>query len=205
MALCVPVSTPGRYDRRMQSPIALNSRTAASRVGSASTSYHHMSSVTLADVGNTVSAKVEPGGVMDLDGRQYVLQEVHCHAPSEHTVDGTSADLEAHFVHRSIDGNIAVVAVLHDVVESESPIDAFIATPGGPPTTEQLHLVVPTGSRAFHYEGSLTTPPYTPGVQWVVYVDRMPVGQVALAEFTDRYGPNNREIQLATDAEVTIG
>lgn len=172
----------------------------------ASTSYHHMSTVSLIDAGNTVLAIPQPGGIVDLDGRQYVLEQVHCHTPAEHVVDGHCADLEAHLVHRSSEGHLAVLAVLFDAQPGPNPIDAFIHDPGGPPTTERLDYIVPRGSTSFRYLGTLTTPPYTPGVQWVVFTHRLAVGSEALAAFADRYGPNNRALQQVHPEEsITLG
>lgn len=189
----------------MQSPIALVSADARSHTAHASTSYHHMSSVVLKDGRSTVKATAQPGGVMDLEGRQYVLQEVHAHTPSEHTIDGHRADLEAHLVHRSNEGQLAVLAVLYDAAPDKTAIDAYIAPPGGPPSIERLDFIVPSGSTAFRYVGSLTTPPFTSGVQWVVFTERLRVGEDALGTFADLYGPNSRELQDASATMVTLG
>jgi carbonic anhydrase len=189
----------------MQSPIALESATAASHTAHASTSYHHMSSIKLTDARWTVAATAEPGGIMDLDGRQYVLEEIHAHSPAEHTIDGHQADLEAHLVHRSAEGRLAVLAVLFDVATAKQPIDAYIAPPGTAPSIERLDFIVPTGSKAFRYLGSRTTPPYTTGVQWVVFTDRLKVGETALRTFADLYGPNIRELQDSSETKVTLG
>lgn len=189
----------------MQSPIALESTDAASHTAHASTSYHHMSSVVLTDARWTVKATAQPGGIMDLDGRQYVLEEIHAHVPAEHTIDGRRSDLEAHLVHRSAEGKLAVLAVLFDETADRSPIDAYIASPGGAPSIERLDFIVPSGSTAFRYVGSRTTPPYTTGVQWVVYTQRLEVGEKALSAFSDIYAPNIREMQDPSDAAVTLG
>lgn len=189
----------------MHSPIALETATATSHILRASTSYHHMSSVTLSDMGWTVSANAEPGGVMDLDGMQYTLIEIHCHTPAEHTIDGHRADLEAHLVHESAEGKLAVLGVLFDVVDDPMPIDAYIASPDSPPSIHHLDRILPTPSTAFRYMGSRTTPPYAAGIRWTVFTRRLTVGRAALAKFADHYGPNIRELQDSSGTEVTLG
>ncbi|MCB1246872.1 MAG: carbonic anhydrase family protein [Acidimicrobiia bacterium] len=190
----------------MQSPIALDRSRADTAIVHASTSYHHMSTVTLVDVGNTARARPEPGGVLDLDGVQYTLDEIHGHTPSEHTIDGRAADLEVHLVHRSADGAIAVVGVLFETTDGVYPVDTFITNIGGLPTMVHLdHLVPGPPSPMFRYQGSLTTPPYTEGVEWVVHTKRGSVGTEALTEFASRYGSNNRAIQSAGDGSVRFG
>jgi len=193
------------YDELMQSPIALSTQAATPHTSHASTSYHHMSTVVLTDGETTVRAVPQPGGIVDVDRTQYVLKEIHCHTPSEHTVNGHQADLEAHFVHTSAEGAIAVLAVMFDADDGRHPVDAFIAPPGSPPTTEQLDKIVPKGSKALRYVGSLTTKPYTDEVEWVVFTEKLPVGRQALDAFAARYGPNNRELQQVTQHQVTYG
>ncbi len=190
---------------RMQSPIALFTGSAGSHTAHASTSYHHMSSITVADAGFSVRAVAEPGGVLDLSGVQYTLDEVHCHSPAEHTIDDYRADLEAHLVHSSAEGRLAVLAVLFDVIDESQPVDAYINLNSGAPSVHHLSHIVPHGSKAFRYTGSRTVQPYTKGVEWVVYVDRLEVGRDALESFRNRYGGSNRELQDGSGVVVTLG
>ncbi len=189
----------------MQSPIALNSRTSGRHTARGSISYHHMSTIRLVDRGTTVSALAEPGGVLDLDGLQYTLIEIHSHAPSEHTIDGHRADLETHLVHESAEGKLAVLGVMFDVDEGEHPIDQFIGRATDSPTMAHLERIVPTTSPAFRYLGSLTTPPYTSGIEWTVFSQRLTVGREALHAFAESYGPNARDLQDDADTVVTFG
>lgn len=189
----------------MQSPIALESRTAGTHTSRASTSYHHMSSVSLVDMEWTVSAMAEPGGVMDLDGMQYTLIDIHSHTPAEHTIDGHRGDLETHLVHESAEGELAVLGVVFDAGDGRYPIDSFIGAPGNPPSIERLDRIVPSGSTTFRYLGSRTTPPYSPGIQWVVFSKRLTVGRQALVGFEERYGGNIRELQDSSSTVVTLG
>eukprot|EP00271_Cylindrocystis_brebissonii_P006120 TRINITY_DN186_c7_g1_i1.p1 TRINITY_DN186_c7_g1~~TRINITY_DN186_c7_g1_i1.p1 ORF type:complete len:488 (-),score=41.08 TRINITY_DN186_c7_g1_i1:760-2223(-) len=47
-----------------------------------------------------------------VDGRPLQLLQYHFHAPSEHSVDGQRAAMEAHLVHRDPDGGLAVIGVM---------------------------------------------------------------------------------------------
>ena len=94
-----------------------------------------------------------------LDGATYRLIQMHFHRPSEHYLDGHQFAGEMHIVCQSDDGETAVVGVL--LSRADGVID-LAATP------VSLAAVVPSG-RVFRYDGSLTTPPFTEGIKWVVY------------------------------------
>ncbi|BBN18468.1 hypothetical protein MPTK1_8g02770 [Marchantia polymorpha subsp. ruderalis] len=122
-------------------------------------------------------------GNLTLNGVKYELVKFHFHSPSEHTIDGVSFDLEMHLFHKSADGKFAVIAIFfnesHDD-DAESPFlkqvfswlpnitqpDTNVTTMA-PITLESLPL---QGSYA-QYSGSLTTPPCTEGVSWVVMLN----------------------------------
>ncbi|BBN18462.1 hypothetical protein MPTK1_8g02700 [Marchantia polymorpha subsp. ruderalis] len=122
-------------------------------------------------------------GNLTLNGVKYELVKFHFHSPSEHTIDGVSFDLEVHLFHKSADGKFAVIAIFfnesHDD-DAESPFlkqvfswlpnitqpDTNVTTMA-PITLESLPL---QGSYV-QYSGSLTTPPCTEGVSWVVMVN----------------------------------
>ncbi|MEZ5175018.1 MAG: carbonic anhydrase family protein [Acidimicrobiia bacterium] len=191
----------------MQSPIDLTTNLttpAADGARRLSVSYHHLSHLTTEDAGWTVTAVAEPGGVIGIDGTQYSLSEIHCHTPSEHTIDGVGADLEAHFVHQAVSEEIAVVGVMFDPAPGSHPID-MVLTSG--PQIEPIRLsdLVPFRAPQFSYVGSLTTPPFTDNVRWVVLTERLPVGVEALTEFADRYGPNNRPVQPTGSESISYG
>lgn len=190
----------------MRSPIHLeeNEPQSAQRVSEA---YHHLSRVSLRDVGNTLSADIQPGGILTINDRLFSLFDAHCHTPSEHTVRGTPADLELHLVHQDSAGAIAVLAVLFDRSPGIHPVDVLITPPpSAAPLNEPISVarLLPEGSRRFVYTGTRTTPPLTKGVRWVIYEDVQSVGTDALKIFADRYGPNNHPIQPLGGRSVTL-
>lgn len=172
---------------------------------------YHLNSLTFTNKGPTVAITAEPGGVMSYLGRQYDFSELHFHAPAEHTVGADHPHLEGHFIHIGPGRSIAVVAVLFDAAEGTQPIDHLVATipePGEPVSEVRLADIqrfIPLASKRYRYLGSLTTPPCTEGVEWIVMHDRQPVGASALAVYAQRFAPNNRPVQPLNDRTVTLG
>lgn len=72
--------------------------------------------------GHTVQVASPEGNTLTLDGDLFTLQQMHFHAPSEHTVDGRRFPLEAHLVHSDKDGNLAVVTVLFEEGEENAAL-----------------------------------------------------------------------------------
>lgn len=54
-------------------------------------------------------------GHMEVNGTQYFLRQCHWHSPSEHTINGKRFALEAHLVHQSQNGSIAVIGILYNI------------------------------------------------------------------------------------------
>jgi len=116
----------------------------------------------------------EDAGGININGTDYKLKQCHWHAPSEHTVNGTSYDMELHMVHKSSSGEVAVVAILYKFGHPDPFISKFLHQVK---TVDHkgidLGVVNPWkikfGSRKYYrYLGSLTVPPCTEGVLWTV-------------------------------------
>lgn len=120
----------------------------------------------------TEEAEVEPGsGHVTVAGTRYDLVQFHFHTPSEHQFGGRNTPLEMHLVHRSAAGRLLVVGVPL-VVGAHSVVDDVLArlSPecGAPVDIAPIDLnrLLPLGHQTLHYTGSLTTAPFTEGVEW---------------------------------------
>ena len=165
----------------------------------------------ITNTGDFIKVKYEEGGGIQLDGRMYRLSEIHAHYPAEHTIDGEQFALETHLVHTRDSGEIAVVGILYRLSDASSAIQSIIANapsrgeddakPHSPVTPDEL---IPTDSGYYAYSGSLTTPPYTEGVQWIVMSDAQEVSEeqvTRLAALTGG-GTNSRAIQPLNGRQI---
>jgi carbonic anhydrase len=155
---------------------------------------------------------------------EYRLAQYHFHAPSEHTLNGESYDVEAHLVHQNADGRLAVVGVFLDEAESPAPLlDSVIGNApeeaGEEVEVEEesnpLEILPVEGSNTvtsyYAYPGSLTTPGCSEGVRWIVLADTLGASPTAterlhelIAGFPgyDGYENNNRPTQPLGDRTI---
>lgn len=156
------------------------------------------------DNGHTIQVAVGDGS-LTVTGKTYDLIQFHFHRPSEERINGKYFDMVAHLVHRSDDGKLAVVAVLMErgpenpfiqTIWNNLPLDKNIDVA---PTnaTLDLNAFLPTSRSYFTYMGSLTTPPCTEGVLWMVMKQPVSISPEQVAIFSRLYRNNARPIQPA--------
>jgi carbonic anhydrase len=156
------------------------------------------------DNGHTVQINVGTGNSIEVMGRRYDLVQFHFHRPSEERINGRQFDMVVHLVHKDIDGRLAVVAVLLDrgsaqpIVQSvwnNLPLEKGdeIAARGA----INLNELLPAERSYFTYMGSLTTPPCSEGVLWMVMKQPVTISADQIGIFARLYPMNARPIQSA--------
>lgn len=158
--------------------------------------------VAVENTGHTIQVNPDPGSGIVLDGVRYDLQQFHFHHGSEHTVDGVRLALEMHLVHRGHGGALAVVGVLFEEGETNGTLASVWAhLPVGPappvvvPGSLDLSALLPTCRTTWRYQGSLTTPPCTEGVAWVILTAPLALSAAQLDTFAALYPNNYRPVQ----------
>lgn len=162
--------------------------------------------------GHTIQVTNDVPMALDLRDEHFELVQFHFHAPSEHTFDGKHAPLEIHFVHKSAGGRLAVLGALIEEGEHEpllDPIlDALPARPGDSRHLEGLDLDMsqlrPLPQKYFAYEGSLTTPPCSEGVLWIVMGEMREFSPDQMAALTSHLHDNNRPVQPLGDRQLSL-
>lgn len=167
---------------------------------------------TTADNGHTVQFTVDDGPVTVVAGAPHRLLQVHHHADSEHTVGGEPSAAEFHFVHADAAGDLLVLGVLAEVGAHNPAYEDYVAgaTAGtGHETSADLAAMLPTERSFATYEGSLTTPPCTEGVRWVVFDDPVELGRDQLDELLAAHADNTRPVQelgeRTVEHELSLG
>ena len=158
-------------------------------------------------VHNGHTIEVRPGRENQIvaRGKNYKLLQFHFHHPSEERFNGKSFALDAHFVHRAEDGELAVVTVLFDEgggnpelqrLWDYMPLDANDTSRSGEGVTfNPLSMLPADRAKYLQYVGSLTTPPCTEGVVWIVLRQPVSVSAEQIALFRKMVGSNARPVQ----------
>jgi carbonic anhydrase len=167
--------------------------------------------------GHSFQARSESTRIVLLDGHSYQFLQGHFHDPSEHHIDGVSYAMELHLVHKDSEGKLLVIGVLAQEGEEQKELARLGAwvekqvghrmVQSGEEVTRSdqfdLMKVLPKDLKHFYaYGGSLTTPPCTEGVQWVVLKEPIELSKAQISRFMQAYGPIARPVQPLRDREI---
>lgn len=156
------------------------------------------------DNGHTVQVNVAPGNSIEVGGRRFELVQFHFHRPSEERVDGKQFDMVAHLVHKDLEGRLAVVAVLLERGSAHAAVQSVwnnLPLEKGEEQAARATLnvadLLPVDRSYFTYMGSLTTPPCSEGVLWMVMKAPVPISSSQIDIFAHLYPMNARPIQAS--------
>ncbi len=108
---------------------------------------------------------------------------------------------EAQWGHEAEEGDLAVIGVFLEAGESHTAIqEIWDAIPDVGASPERLagldpNALLPAGRSYFRYAGSLTTPPCSEVVSWVVMTGAIAVSQDQVDAFAALYPMNARPVQ----------
>jgi len=162
--------------------------------------------------GHTIQVAYDKGSFITYNEIQYQLLQFHFHHPSEHTLNGEVFDMELHFVHRDANGSLAVVGVMLTEGETDNPafaalFDHLPTEKGDPQITElsvDANILLPQSHLFSTYVGSLTTPPCTEGVRWLVLTTPVELSAKQIAAFDEIFERDNRPVQPLNDRDLLL-
>ncbi|MDX9707723.1 MAG: carbonic anhydrase family protein, partial [Azospira sp.] len=159
--------------------------------------------LTITDTGKLIEVSGAGGGHITVEGEDYELQHARFRLPAEEIVDGKRAAMSVQFEHRSQSGKIAVLAV--PLVEGKEnrlvrqlltalPLERGKAhAPAG--VKVDLGVFIPQKRDYYTYSGSLTMPPCTESVTWLVLKQPATLSKEQIADFAKAYRDNVRPVQ----------
>lgn len=153
--------------------------------------------------GHTVQVKYPLGSYIKIGGKRYELLQYHFHTPSEHKKEGFNYPMEVHLVHSDGDGNLAVIGILFQEGEANPHIDKLLGYIPKEKNKLQLHEndslnpvnFLPGNTEFYKYSGSLTTPPCSEGVYWMVFKQPVEASARQLMQMNEVMGENARPVQ----------
>jgi carbonic anhydrase len=163
---------------------------------------YHPSSFNEIDNGHTIQVTVGGGNFITVGNQTYELEQFHFHRPSEERVNGKGTEMVIHLVHKSAEGKLAIVAVLlergkqHSLIQTvwnNLPLEKHELV--APSVVLDLKDVLPEKREYYTYMGSLSEPPCTEGVLWLVMKQPMQASPAQMALFSRLYPLNARPVQ----------
>lgn len=187
-------------NRENQSPVDLHDAHAHSK-NSLDLIRHQATHFKIENNGHTLQpTPLKEQTQITIDGTVFELKQFHFHTPSEHTFRGKHFAMEAHFVHQSAKGELAVLSTMFKVgAENPAlvPLTAKMLKAGE--SVEQVIYpaeLFPKKTAHFRLNGSLTTPPCSEGVHWIVYKNPVTASTAQIAAMKAIIGQdNNRPVQ----------
>jgi carbonic anhydrase len=173
--------------------------------------YWKNTSTNIVNNGHTIQYNIDQNTGADnasyltLNGQRYDLLQFHLHAASEHTVNGEHYPVEIHFVHRNATtGKLAVIGVFVEEgaanpffnnIANTWPTDVGSYTDAA---TYNPNTLMPAGynnsstAHFWYYDGSLTTPPCSEIVNWMVWSTTITASHDQIQQMEDMLHENYR-------------
>jgi len=186
-----------------QSPINIDDSVTLRGPAEAIVFDYNTSSATVVNNGHTIQIDVIGDNGIMVRGSRFQLLQLHFHHPSEERINHRGFPMVAHLVHKNYMGQLAVVAVLLEVGEANPVINKFWTyMPLGkgdrvamPPGSFDLSQMLPKDQRYYQFMGSLTTPPCTEDVLWMILKQPVTLSQAQMRMFAQQFPNNARPVQ----------
>lgn len=195
---------------KRQSPIAISDDITLQGPAEAVQFHYTPSSATVINNGHTIQVDVEGDNSITVRNSTYKLLQFHFHTPSEEMINSKRYAMVAHLVHKNEAGQLAVVAVLLELGEPNSLIDT-VWTYMPLDTNDRVRIpnavidvneILPADQRYYQFMGSLTTPPCTEGVLWMVIKQPLRISRAQFKLFSQQFPFNARPVQAVNGRPV---
>lgn len=171
---------------------------------------YKQSPLNISNNGHTVQVNYNSGSNVKIGNKQYNLQQVHFHTPSEHAVEGKNSPMEVHFVHKDQQGKLGVIGVLVEQGKENKELqniwNNIPKTPGQNVSFNNVKVnaekLIPQNKQYFSYTGSLTTPPCSEQVSWYVIKQPIQASKQQIKAFKNFYQYNARPQQPLKGRQV---
>ena len=187
-----------------QSPINLKDKAGVGTMGLPQLDIHYRDvPLKIVNNGHTVQVNYPLGSYIKLAGHRYELLQFHFHTPSEHQKDGFNYPMEVHLVHKDGDGNLAVMGVIFQEGEENPEIQTLLSNLPKEIGKEEVRrgasinpvMFIPGNTEFYKYSGSLTTPPCSEGVYWMVFKNPIEASIEQIQQLNEVMGENARPVQ----------
>jgi len=173
--------------------------------------YYEPTEFTVENNGHTIQANATTdSNLLVIEGNEYKLLQFHFHTPSEHQFNSQNFDMELHLVHSDKNGNLAVLGIM---IQNGKKNELLAGMWNELPKEESikdisekylidLKALLPKNQTSYEYEGSLTTPPCTEEVKWMVFEQPIEMSRAQIQAFQKIIPHNRRPVQPINEREI---
>ena len=164
--------------------------------------------------GHTIQLNYDSGSFLQVGNDRYQLLQFHFHTPSEEAIGGQRYPMVAHLVHKNEAGQLAVIALLINQGSTDNPILKKLweklptntnETRNYATVTYNIADLLPQNRSYWTLMGSLTTPPCSEGVRWLVLKNPLYISAKQIARFKKEFPMNARPLQALQQRIVING
>jgi len=212
---------PRQSAQMAQSPINIISNKAEKDFKQQFSFAFHSDFDAVENLGHTIQVDFKKGSTCTVKGKEYTSKQFHFHTPSEHLIDGVTYPLEMHIVNARTDSSnpdkpsYVVLSVMFKMGKENKFLKEFLndfpnkegekhPLQGSEVKLDDLLSQFPTNDMKsyFAYNGSLTTPPFTEGVQWVILKHVPEASEEQIMKIEKLEGNNARHVQAINDRKI---
>jgi carbonic anhydrase len=172
------------------------------------------------NLGHTIQVDFSKGSITLVNGNSYELKQLHFHTPSEHLIDGMTFPMEMHVVSKLNDSiknggsTYTVLGILFKIGHENKFLNEFLNSVPKAESKEtldsakvkltDLFIKNPNGEEMtyYKYHGSLTTPPYTESVNWIIAKKIFEASEKQIAKIEKLEGNNARHVHALNDRRI---
>lgn len=191
---------------RQQSPINLTRKHARPLKHALTFAYEDLRGEVVNN-GHSIMLRFTEAPYVEMGGTRFFLRQLHFHAKSEHALEGLFYPAELHVVHESKAKELLVLGFLLEIDDEVFDRFGFFQSlpkvgESRPSQTIKLKKLVDYSGSHFYYRGSLTTPPCTENVRWVVFDKHIKLSSAQLRSFESLYSNNYRPLMPVQDHQL---
>jgi carbonic anhydrase len=209
-----------RFDDKLeQSPVNILSDSAVPDQGQPITFTFNTGITAVENLGHTIQLDFKEGSITTASGKTYYSKQFHFHTPSEHLIDGMTFPMEMHIVNILKDSTndklprYMVIALLFKMGHENKFLKEFLnaipaeekkdSLPASEVNFEDLVKSIPNNDQGyFFYKGSLTTPPFSETVDWIIKKHILEASPEQIYTIEKLEGDNARHVQALYTRKV---
>ncbi|MDV4042204.1 hypothetical protein CMT37_05100 [Elizabethkingia anophelis] len=164
------------------------------------------------DNSHSLQFNFNKGSFIKYHGKNYELIQFHAHEESEHTIDGMRYPLELHFVHKAVDGSVLVIGTMvKDGMENSyfEKLSVFKAIAKNSKENTDIifnpEKMYPANKAYYLYSGSLTTPPCSENVTWILFKNPITMTEDEIESIAEYLPKNNNRPVQPLNARIVFG